>query len=205
MLIVLGVVLVFIIAYFAVTERRKKLQEDSTILAEEVMDGYNEWLSEEGEEAKTELQEVLFDKIQTILRNYPNQYGAQRAYFIQANIYYEIGDWEKAAESFQKLAESFPKSYLSSLSLFNAGICQEGLQNFRTALRLYADVVDTYQTSHLVPHALFSIGRIQEELENFTEALSAYNRLEDDYGSSQWTQFAKNRIIALGVLEKIQE
>lgn len=205
LLIVLSAIVVFIIAYFIVVERGKRLQEDSAVLAEEVADAFADWISEEDDEAKTALEEDLVSDIRTILKNYPNQYGSQRALLIEAGMYFEKGEWQSAAESFQKLADLFSESYLAPLCLFNAGVCHEILQNYRTALRFYSDVSSEFPGSHLVPHALFSIGRLNEQLDDSAAAEAAYNQLEEDFPASLWVRFARNRLIALRMHEGSQE
>ena len=91
------------------------------------------------------------------------------------------------------------------MSLFNAAVAFEELDEPDKALANYKMITDIYSDNYLLPHAFFSLGRLYEQKKEYDLALSIYNRLEDDYSASNWTKIARNRIIALNVSGKIDK
>ena len=198
-------VLVTIVIYFIWVDHKKKLTEASAILAEESQDLYSQWVNEKDEKKKSALEDKLLEKLKLIIREYPNEYGTQRALFIRANFYFDKKNWEKAALDFTDLSRSFPKSYLATISLFNAASCYEEMNKPEKAIVLYQDILKKYKSSIVYNRSLFALGRLNEQLEKYDEAKKYYERLQDESPQSNWTKLAINRIIYLKVNNKIKE
>ena len=205
LLVTIGLVIGFVVVYFLATERINRIEEESTILVEEVETRYSNWVSEEDEVQKNQLGEEIVSETDNIIQKFPKTYGAKRALFIQGNFYFEMKNWEKGSASYLSLAEIFPESYLAEISLFNASICEEEIENYDKAIEIYQRLVDEYPGSYLTPQALFSLGRIFETTDRFTEAGNVYRQMEDSYPFSSWTYLAKNRLIYLIANEKIEK
>jgi TolA-binding protein len=205
LLVLLIALVVFLVGYFGWTEWNKRSRERSASLAERAQELYAQWQGASEGEGKASSEQELNRIIELVISKYPRRYAAQRAFFIQANVAYEKEEWQQAAESYTALADSFPKSYLSPLSLYNAGVSYEQLDDIESAVTSYRRIVEEHKQSFLVPHALFSLGRLHELNEAFEEAFEVYNQLEDDYPLSNWTKAGRNRIIDLKVQGKIAQ
>ena len=202
---VLIAAVVFVAGYFVWTEWQRRTKETSSILVEDAQEQFRTWQNELDEAKKEDLEKSIQEALEFIIKKYPRQYAAQRAYFIRASMASEGKEWEKAAEDYLRLAESFPRGYLTVLSLFNAAVCYEQIDDPGEALALYRKIAEKYEESYLMSHVLFSIGRISEGKKDFENAYNAYSRLEDEYPFSNWTKAGRNRIIDLKIKGKIEE
>ncbi len=196
---------VLIIGYFIWFEWNRRTVENSSLLAEDAHELYQEWSSEEDQNKKDEIEEELLEALNLVIRKYPHQYAAERSLFIKGNLFFEKENWAEAAKAYLDLAHSFAKGYLAPVSLFNAAVAFEELDEPDKALANYKVITDIYSDNYLLPHAFFSLGRLYEQKEKYDLALSIYNRLEEDYSASNWTKIARNRIIALNIKGKIDK
>jgi tetratricopeptide (TPR) repeat protein len=205
LIIIVAVLAAFIVGYFGYTELQRRAQENATMQAEKAQELYQEWQAEPATntEARQKLEDQLRAQLASIRRRYPRQYGAQRAYFIEANLDYDKEQWKPAAEQFSALAARYPRSYLAPLALAYAGVSQEQLGDNDAALQAYEKAVSSYKDSFLVPHLLFSMGRLYEQQGDFEKAFQAYTRLEEEYPLSNWTKVGRNRIIELKIAGKV--
>ena len=193
----------FFVGYFVWTGVNRRVNERSTLLAEQAQVKYEEWQSMEEGGPKDEAEAALLESLGAIIRQYPQRYATQRALFLRAHLHAGKENWQGAAEDFRDLARSFPQSYLAPIGLFNAAIADEEQGKADEALGSYKQLTELYPKSYLVPHALFSMGRLYEEKQDFTQAAATYNKLADDYPASNWTKAGRNRIIELQVQGKI--
>jgi len=129
LLVILIALVLFLVVYFSWSEWNKRTLERSALMAERTESMYEQWLGESDESAQSSIQQELDELIDQVLKRYPRQYAAQRARFIRANLAFENEQWQEAAESYSSVADSFPKSYLALLSLFNAGVAYEQMDD----------------------------------------------------------------------------
>lgn len=191
------VLVVVIVGYFVWTERQGRQRENAALLAEEAQDLSSRWQMAADSEAKEALESEFLDSVESILNKYPRQYGAARAQYLRASLYFEQEQWQEALNDFLEVARERARGYLVPLSLFNAAVCQEELGKPEEALAVYQEIARSHPESHLVPHALFSSGRLLEQAGDTEAALAAYNRLDEEYPLSNWTKAGRNRIIVL--------
>ncbi|MAG14191.1 MAG: hypothetical protein CMN78_06305 [Spirochaetales bacterium] len=197
---ILGAITVFVITWFIVAAVQENRLESSTVLAELAQDKFDAWFAEEDEELSKGLAEELFADIDRIIDLYPKLYAAQRAEFIRGRYFFEIEQWEAAAESFERMANTFPKSYLAPPALVNAAVAYEETDDFQRAKGMYNRVLSEYpERSSEIPHILFSLGRLSESADTKENALSFYNRIVDEFPTSGWTNLARDRIIYLNI------
>ncbi len=183
--------------YFVYTQVNQKRAAASIEAAESVQKLYAQWSAETNAETKTTEEAQLVTALDSLVKNYPRQYGGQRGLFLRAEYYYEKKDWEKAVSDYQALSKGFPQSYLAPIALFNAGVCLEQSGKMEEALALYKSIIDLYKDSSTAPRALFDAGRISEQQNAIDQAKTFYDKLSTDYPQSEWTILAKNRIIEL--------
>jgi len=203
--IILGVSIAGSVASFIYSEVRTRKLASTTVLIEQVQEKYEEWRSEEDQDNKTDLVEKLLVDVAFIVDKYPRTYAAQRALYLRGDIYFEMEEWELAANDYTELVGRFSSSYLAPESVLKNAICQEEMGNVDEALSLYRVLSENYPDSPRVPQAFFSIGRISETKEEFDEALTAYNYIKLEYPYSNWTNLGINRIIHMKSTGKVEE
>ena len=158
------------------------------------------WSSEEDEELKSAALEDLLRRLEEIIKKFPRLYASQRAHFLKGSVYFQVGQWDLSARSFQQISEQFPKSYLASIGLINAAVAKEEEAAYAEAITLYEQVVAEYQeTSPEIARVLFSLGRLYEVTGNSEIAKEQYNTIIDRHSNSSWTNLARNRIIVLTI------
>ncbi len=205
--VLLGILIVgaaFFLGYIIYGEINKKLVSDSTAIAEAAQSAFTAWESESDTTKKTSEQKALSEKLDSLIKRYPRQYGAQRGLFIRADLNYQTKAWDAARKDYEALASRFPNSYLAPVSLFNAAVCAEETGDMAGALKLYGMVSANDKDSTVAPRALFDSGRVAEAQGSWTQAQAAYEQLDSAYAQSIWDKLAKNRIIELKVEGKIK-
>jgi tetratricopeptide (TPR) repeat protein len=197
LLSVLGVIAFALIFYFVYTEVRKNQREKSSALVESAEDLYLQWSSESDEELKEQLETRVLGDLELVTQEYGRSYASQRALFIKGTLFVEKEDWQEAYTTFLDLARRFPRSYLAPEALFNAALSREEFGYLSEAIELLEELTDKYPVSPRAPHAFFSLGRLYEAIQQHSNALRVYNLIKLEYPSSNWTNFAVNRIIEL--------
>jgi TolA-binding protein len=205
--VLLGLLIVgaaFFLGYIIYGEINKKLVSDSTTLAEAAQAAFTTWQTESDASKKTAEEKDLRTQLDTVIKRYPRQYGAQRGLFLRAEINFGTKAWDAARKDYEALASRFSNSYLAPVGLFNAAVCAEETGDLAGAAKLYARVYTGYKDSTVAPRALFDSGRVAESQSSWTDAQKAYEQLDSQYGQSVWDKLAKNRIIELKVEGKIK-
>jgi TolA-binding protein len=204
LLVILVAAAAFFVGYVVYNEINKKLAADSTVLAEAAQTSFDAWQNESDTTKKTAQEKDLRAQLDTLVKRYPRQYGAQRGLFLRAELNYGVKAWDAARKDYESLAARFPNSYLAPVSLFNAAVSAEEAGDLAGASTLYAKVSGTYKDSTVAPRALFDSGRLAEQRGSWSEAQAAYEQIDSLYSQSMWDKLAKNRIIELKVQGKIK-
>lgn len=191
-IIIVAVIVVASVGTIIVTQRNGK----AIIKAEELQDLYNEY-SQAEDDKKADIRTKIEDSFDELTQDYAKTYGAQRAYFIMANIYWEEEKWELSAEAYESIASKFPDSYLAPVCYLNAAAAFEEMDKTEDALSLYERVIELYKADPSTPKAYFSAARLHETTGNYDEALTLYRDILQEYPTSNWTKFARSRIIQL--------
>lgn len=193
--ILLGVIVLGsagLLGYFEYNSRRSEqaLQQLEAALA----------LYEELQEADESAQEQLGTELQAVLTEihdtYSGTYAATRAAFVSAELAWDQGEHESAAEGFLGLAQQNPKSHLASRALLLAALAFEDTGNQEAATEAYQQLVDDHgKEAPEAPRALFALGRLAEDRNDQDAAREYYDQLIQDYSGAAWTNLARNRII----------
>jgi tetratricopeptide (TPR) repeat protein len=124
-------------------------------------------------------------------------YAAARSYSLAADIYFSLGEWNKAEDTWKTAAQKAPKIYLAPISLFNAAIAAEEQGNLEAAIDYYEQSIEFTGIYPAAARARFNIGRIREALHDNTGAAAAYKVLIEKNPDSNWAKLAQSRIIYL--------
>ncbi len=193
--LILSLVVVAMAAILVVDKVDSNRKADAAVLAEDIQDAYVEWIrSAEGERDEQALDKL----ISQALDEYPKTFAAQRAYFTRGLMALENEEWTKAAEAFETLSLKWKESYLTPVSLFNAGTAREEAGEIDKAKELWMRLVDDYSgLSPDAPETLFNLGRISESSGDNEAAVGFYKDIASQYPESRWTDLAKSRILVI--------
>jgi tetratricopeptide (TPR) repeat protein len=94
--------------------------------------------------------------------------------YMRGETAFQMGDFEKAREAFEKVRSEYRIEPFVSQSLDGLGAIAEAEGEYEVALRLYREITQHWPDSFIGLRQLYNIGRVQEELANFEEAIAAY-------------------------------
>jgi TolA-binding protein len=194
----------FLLGYIIYGQIQGSRSTQSAQLVETAQETFSSWQSETDATKKAALEKTLLDQLATAISRYSGQYGAQRGLFIRAELHFTNKAWDSAIADYQALAARFPKSYLAPISLFNAAICYEEKGDVDKAQKLYVQVYESFPSATVAPRAIFDAARLDESKSLWSAAQAKYQSLDTLYSQSVWDRIAKNRLIELKVLGKIQ-
>jgi tetratricopeptide (TPR) repeat protein len=197
LIVIVAVGVLFIVGYTIYSQVHSKHVEKATTLAESIQTEYSNWQSASDTKKQAEIEKQINTQIDTILKDYPGTYAAQRALFVRADLAYEKKDWKNAESTYEQLATKYPDSYLAAVSLVNAAASAEENGDPKKAIELNKRVLELKGLVPEIPRAIFSLGRLYEGQGDFKQADTYYNKLVDSYPSSGWTNLARDRIIYL--------
>lgn len=193
LLALLAAVAVVLIVTLVMTERRRALLENSTLLIEEVE---KRWLAVPAEE-RASLEDEVLPQLELLAERHGRRYAGRRALQLLAARHVEREEWQEAADRFTELADR-STGYLGALALSNAAVAYEELGDRETAANRYREVASRFPDElALAPRALFSLARLEEERGDPAAANDAYAALEEAYPGSRWSLLARNRLIYL--------
>ncbi len=199
--ILLGILLVIvftIVGLLIFNSLQMKNLEKSVQKIELIQEAYQNLSTIADETKKKVAQDKIKQDLDSLIDEGRKDYSLQRALFMRANLYFKNKDWDSSIKDFELLASEFPKSYLSPISLINAGTAFEESGKIDEAIEVYKKVVTDYSNSSPeISNIYFSIGRLYEAESDFDSALDTYNTLLDKFPNSNWTNLARSRIINL--------
>ncbi len=191
----IGVVVVVMIAILVADYTSRNKDGASAELSEDIQEAYAAWIADDPDARDDTELLALIDKANS---DFSRHFAHQRGQYTLGLMALENKEWTEAYTLFESVAEKWPKSYLASVSLFNAGSAREESGDSSGAIADWRKIVDEYALSSAdAPEALFNIGRVEELRNNTEAALEAYQELESTYPSSRWTDIAKSRILDL--------
>ena len=121
-----------------------------------------------------------------------------RSFLFAGNIASELENYAEARDAYVHAYEAKTESYTAPMSLFNAAMCSDELNELDLAVE-YLEKVSGYEDFSLMPRAMFNLGRIQEARNSNDEALVVYEQVAADYPDSSWAKLAMSRKIALTI------
>jgi len=198
------VVILFIgaVVYFAVND---SVSKKASFRLEELTVRYDELKAhtheedEEGEDGHNHDEEAdsLIADLKVFAAKANGIYGS-KAWSMTGEIYAERKEWALAEEAFISSARAGEKTYLGSLSYFNAAAAAEEQGKYETAIDLLQKSLSSKIEFPIAARAQFAVGRLNEKLGNTSEAITAYRTVMEKWSQlPAWQQLAQSRITAL--------
>ena len=192
-------VFVAVIAMVIATVVRQSSMEKAYQKIDELVQEWSALSSADGP-PDTEAESRVIASLEDVASSNGRNFVGARANLTLAEIYYSKEDWDAAKGFYEATAAVSPKFYTTGLALYNAAVCAEemGLLDEATALFERAEACANFPQK---ARCRFNIARIQETSEGANVALESYRAMVDLYPSSQWTDLARSRIIALEIAQ----
>jgi tetratricopeptide (TPR) repeat protein len=148
--------------------------------------------------ARQEKASVLY---QEILAKYPRSSSAPFAQFQLANRYFELHQYEKAAEAYQEFLRQYRgHETLVPMVHLRLGYAHLFREDYQAALSDFQRVIEDPNAWNR-DQALYEAGRVLEGLDEREAAIQKYEGLIKEFPRSPWAGEAQSRLKALGVFE----
>ncbi len=159
---------------------------------------YTEWAYSEDKtttEAQATKEELVTD-LSALAEKGGKTYPVLKADYLLGLIAFDEGEYATALEQFLSVFNRSKETYLGSLSLLNAGVSSEMLDDNLKAIEYYQQVYDTYGGEAAEsPKALFSLARLHEANSNNDLAKAVLQQLADEFPASEYAKLAKSRLV----------
>ncbi len=121
--------------------------------------------------------------------------SAKLATVMYANICYNAGDFNKAAELYNKALPEFENNpFIKSLILNGIAYSCEGKKDYNSAAK-YFEIIISGPDNEIKGEALFNLGRLYALMGNKDKSAEAFNKIITDYKDSIYTDLAKEKNI----------
>lgn len=196
-LVVLIILAVGIVGFVVGSEIMRGRINESTRLAEQLQETYEEFQIANDDE-KDDLAAQILASTNAVVTTYPRLYASQRALFVAGSLQYDREIYDESIEYYDDLANRFPESHLAPIALFNAAVAAEVSGNSTRAVEYYERIVEEHGSDAIeTPHALVSLGRLAESEARYSRAADYYRQVEEEYPTGSWTNVARARILSL--------
>lgn len=199
-LIIIGcVLLVVLLAVGIVLYTNDKKVEKQFVQIDALQSSYATLMSEDTASADYQSKvDSLIADLEALSKAGGKKYPGARAEYMLGQIAWVNEDYQQAMDAFLNAYSRMPKTYLGSLSLFNAGACAENLGDDAKAMEYYQRIWDEYGTQAAEsPKALFGVARLNEKAGNTELAQATFQQLADQFPASEYAKLAQNRLILL--------
>jgi TolA-binding protein len=116
------------------------------------------------------------EKLEAYLKAGPSAQSADRALGQLAVCQLQLGENDKAADTFAQLLDKFPKSPAAAEAAWSRGQVLERLKKFDAALVSYQLIVDEHTASQRFDDALLAAARLHSQLQQSGQAIELYER-----------------------------
>jgi TolA-binding protein len=131
------------------------------------------------------------EKLEAFLKARPSAKSADRALGQLAVCQLQLGEYDKAAETFARLLDRFPESPAAAEAAWSRGQALERLKKFDAALASYQVVIDKHANSPRFDDALIAAAQIHAQLQQSSQAIDLYERFVRERSKSSRTDAAR--------------
>ena len=193
---VIAAVFVLVIALVVAAVVRQSRMESAYEKVSALMD---EWSALSTDGAPDAAEEEIIASLEEVASSNRRNFAGVRANLSAAEICFSNEEWERARGLYEAAAVS-EKYYTTGYALYNAAVCAEEMGLLEDAISLL-ERAEHCEGFPQKARCRFNIARIQETSLDIAAALDSYRMMEDLYPSSQWTDLARSRVIALEISE----
>lgn len=117
----------------------------------------------------------------------PNSKISDQIKFKQGDVYYSLGEYEKARNTYKEFVAQYPNSSLIPNGYYWIGKCSELIQQDLEAITNFKLVVNKYLSSEVGIDAAIELGQAYKRLKMNDEALSMYDEVLKKVGNNNRT------------------
>lgn len=130
-----------------------------------------------------------------IIENRWGKDSAKLATVMYANICYNAGDFNKAAELYNKAFPVFENNpFIKNLILNGLAYSYEGKKDYNSAAK-YFEMIISGPDDEIKDEALFNLGRLYAVMGNKDKCAEAFNKIITDYKDSSYIDLVKEKNI----------
>jgi len=208
--LILGVtacLIVVLLICAGVFYNRKKEENASKMLAEaqSLISITPDFAAQEGQsnestEPDPESVEKALEIFSRLAEEYGNTHASQLGRILQGHLYYEKGDYDAAAKTYQDFLEGKDESdALTAMAREGLGYSYEALEEFSEAVKYYEQLTQS-ELTYIQAWSLLSVARCKEKMNENEGALEAYRTFLVDHPQHVKATEAKANIARLSQL-----
>jgi tetratricopeptide (TPR) repeat protein len=135
---------------------------------------------------------------QELIDKYPHSWSARMAHYNIGNLYYNIGEFDKAIADYKKFVSSriSDKAGIKFLAMTSIGYCYEAKKDFKSALE-YFEKAQKSNNVGFESIGFRNIGRTYEQLNDKKNALENYKKALEKTTDPAMLIFIKHKISSL--------
>ncbi len=135
---------------------------------------------------------------QDLTDKYPHSWSARMAHYHLGNLYYNLGEYDKAIADYKKFVSSRISAHagIKFLALTSIGYCYEAKKDFNSALE-YFEKAQKSDNTGFESVGFRNIGRIYEEQNDKKNALENYKKALEKTTDPAMVSFIKYKISSL--------
>lgn len=142
------------------------------------------------------------EALQLVIQEFNGTDAALLATMILADIYFQQGQWDKAAATYQSVVGRYSGSPLSSSAIIGLASIAEVNGKTDEAIKAYQSVATMFSKSFQAPQAQFAAARLLESSGKLQEARKSYEDLMATHPLSAWKNEAMVRLQKINLLLK---
>lgn len=131
--------------------------------------------------------EYAIEFLQRYVMLNPNSKLSDQVKFKQADVYYSLGEYEKARDTYKEFVNQYPNSSLLPNGYYWIGKCSELINQDLEAITNFKVVVNKYLNSEVGIDAVIELGQAYKRLKMEDEALAMYNSSLQKIGNDSRT------------------
>lgn len=136
----------------------------------------------------------------TIAEEYSNTDAGNLAAFYSANALYQLEEYDRALNYFQRFEKS--GDFIGASAYAAQAAIHENKGAFGRAAELYEQAASQYQNKLTAPRFLLDAGQAYEEAGQYQEAVRVYRRIQEDYPDSDQASDAERYMARAEVRQK---
>lgn len=135
---------------------------------------------------------------QELIDKYPHSWSARMAHYHLGNIYYHLGEFDKAITDYNKFVSSriSDSAGIKFFALTSIGYCYEAKKDFKSALE-YFEKAQKSKNEGFESVGLSNIARIYEQMNDKKNALEKYKKALEKVTDPSKATFIKYKISSL--------
>jgi predicted negative regulator of RcsB-dependent stress response len=136
---------------------------------------------------------------QELIDKYPHSWSARMAHYHIGNLYYNLGDFDKAITDYKKFVSSriSDQAGIKFLALTSIGYCYETKKDFKSALEYFQKAQGSNNIG-FESIGFRNLGRAYEQLNDKKNALETYKKALEKTTDPAMVIFIKHKISSLG-------